>query len=218
MIHAVIVDIPVNGVRAVFRYQRYPVPANIQHKRRPIILYHRVRIAVSDHQRIWQQNIVIGRTFPIQIPLCSMIPPVYYRRMAPLDKNSAILLSLLRALSGLDKNFPLPYAVFLLEVARNEGCSLGDLQKATGMPLPTLSRILSALSTQTPERRRAVPADRAGLRAGQSPAESHPAFGQGAEVHLPGERHPGSNRGLNTSENARQFSLAAAMWPARRNR
>ena len=68
--------------------------------------------------------------------------------MAPPDKNSAILLSLLRALSGLDKNFPLPYAVFLLEVAQNEGCSLGDLQKATGMPLPTLSRILWALSTK----------------------------------------------------------------------
>jgi DNA-binding MarR family transcriptional regulator len=67
--------------------------------------------------------------------------------MASPDKNSAILLSLLRALSGLDKNFPLPYAIFLLEVARNEGCSLGDLRKATGMPLPTLSRILWALST-----------------------------------------------------------------------
>jgi DNA-binding MarR family transcriptional regulator len=64
------------------------------------------------------------------------------------DKNSNILLSLLRALSSLDKNFPLPYSVFLLEVARNEGCSLGDLQKATGMPLPTLSRILWALSTK----------------------------------------------------------------------
>ena len=67
--------------------------------------------------------------------------------MTTRDKNNAILLSLLRAFSGLDKNFPLPYAVFLLEVARNEGCSLGDLQKATGMPLPTLSRILWALST-----------------------------------------------------------------------
>jgi DNA-binding MarR family transcriptional regulator len=64
------------------------------------------------------------------------------------DKNSSILLSLLQALSGLDKNFPLPYSVFLFEVARNEGCSLGDLRKATGMPLPTLSRILWALSTR----------------------------------------------------------------------
>ena len=72
---------------------------------------------------------------------------MYYCGMATPDNNSAILLSLLRALSGLDKNFPLPYAVFLFEVARNEGCSLTDLQKATGMPLPSLSRILSALST-----------------------------------------------------------------------
>ena len=68
--------------------------------------------------------------------------------MAVPDKNNAILLSLLRALSSLDKNFPLPYSVFLLEVARNEGCSLGDIRKATGMPLPTLSRILWALSTK----------------------------------------------------------------------
>jgi hypothetical protein len=54
------------------------------------------------------------------------------------ERNSMILLSLLQALSGLDKNFPLPYAIFLAEVARNEGCSLADLRKATGMPLPTL--------------------------------------------------------------------------------
>ena len=62
--------------------------------------------------------------------------------MATSDNDSAILLSLLQALSSLDKNFPLPYAIFLVEVARNEGCSLGDLRKATGMPLPTLSRML----------------------------------------------------------------------------
>ena len=68
--------------------------------------------------------------------------------MAESVKNTIILLSLFRALSGLDKNFPLPYAVFLLEVARNEGCSLSDLRAATGMSLPTLSRILWALSTK----------------------------------------------------------------------
>jgi DNA-binding MarR family transcriptional regulator len=68
--------------------------------------------------------------------------------MTTRTKNIPTLLSLLRALSGLDKNFPLPYAVFLAEVARNEGCSLTDLQKATGMPLPTLSRTLWALSTK----------------------------------------------------------------------
>jgi hypothetical protein len=37
---------------------------------------------------------------------------LYYSGMATLDKNSSILLSLLRALSGLDKNFPLPCAIF----------------------------------------------------------------------------------------------------------
>jgi DNA-binding MarR family transcriptional regulator len=72
---------------------------------------------------------------------------LYDGGMALSDKNNLILLSLLRALLSLDKNFPLPYSVFLLEVARNEGCSLGDIRKATGMPLSTLSRILSALST-----------------------------------------------------------------------
>jgi DNA-binding MarR family transcriptional regulator len=77
-----------------------------------------------------------------------MTQPVYYTGMTAPDKNNMLLLSVLRALSGLDKNFPLPYAVFLAEVARNEGCSLSDLRKATGMPLPTLSRILWALSTK----------------------------------------------------------------------
>lgn len=43
---------------------------------------------------------------------------------------------------------PAGRAVFLLEVAHNEGCSPGDLRKVTGMPLPTLSRILWALSTK----------------------------------------------------------------------
>ncbi len=66
--------------------------------------------------------------------------------MTASDKNNMLLLCLLRAFSDLDKNFPLPYAVFLAEVARNEGCSLTDLRKATGMPL--LSRILWALSTK----------------------------------------------------------------------
>jgi DNA-binding MarR family transcriptional regulator len=68
--------------------------------------------------------------------------------MAQSHKNRPILLSLLGALSDLDKNFPLPYAIFLAEVARNEGCSLSDLQRTTGMPLPTLSRISWALSTK----------------------------------------------------------------------
>ena len=68
--------------------------------------------------------------------------------MVTFDKNTVFLLSLLRALSGLDKDFPLPYAIFLLEVARNEGCSLSDLRQATGMSLPTLSRMLWALSTK----------------------------------------------------------------------
>jgi hypothetical protein len=47
---------------------------------------------------------------------------LYYKGMTPPDKNSTILLSLLRALSSLDKNFPLPCAIFHVEVARNEGC------------------------------------------------------------------------------------------------
>ena len=81
-------------------------------------------------------------------PLFSTTLPLYYSEMASLDKHSAIMLSLLRALSGLDKDFPLPYAIFLLEVARNEGCSLSDLRQATGMSLPTLSRMLWALSTK----------------------------------------------------------------------
>src|SRR5690348_7845298 len=71
--------------------------------------------------------------------LFSKALPLYYNGMVVADKNRVIVLSLLRALSSLDKNFPLPYAIFLLEVASNEGCSLTDVQKATGLPLPTLS-------------------------------------------------------------------------------
>jgi hypothetical protein len=51
--------------------------------------------------------------------------------------------------AGFDRFARVPNVRFSpLEVARNEGCSLGDLRKATGMPLPTLSRMLWALSTK----------------------------------------------------------------------
>ena len=130
-------------------------------------------------------------------------------------KNISPVIALVRALSSLDKNFPLPYAVFLLEVARNEGCSLTDLQKATGMPLPTLSRILWALSTK--RQTGAEPyADRAGLSSDNGRRKGDRLSAKGRKFisrvsAILDQARPESG-------NARQFSLAAEMWPDRRNR
>jgi DNA-binding MarR family transcriptional regulator len=53
---------------------------------------------------------------------------------------------LLRELQKIDSEFPLQYAVCLSEIALEEGLSLTDLADRTGMPLSTISRIITALS------------------------------------------------------------------------
>lgn len=53
---------------------------------------------------------------------------------------------LLRELQKIDSEFPLQYAVCLLEIAQNEGLSLTQLSEKTHMPLSTVSRIVGALS------------------------------------------------------------------------
>jgi hypothetical protein len=130
------------------------------------------------------------------------------------QKNSDSLLSLLRVLSGLDKNFPLPYAVFLLEVARNEGCSLGDIRKATGIPLPTCSRILWALATK-----RQTGAEPYSLIEQDYLAEDRhrpSGFSQTTSVCFPGDRDHQSKRCMSPG-GTNQFSLEL-IWPARRKR
>ena len=56
------------------------------------------------------------------------------------------ILMLLREFQKIDPEFPLQYAICLLQVAREEGISLTDLSSRTGMALSTISRIIGALS------------------------------------------------------------------------
>ena len=51
-----------------------------------------------------------------------------------------------RELQKIDPEFPLQYGVCLAEIALNEGLSVTDLSKTTGMALSTVSRIVGALS------------------------------------------------------------------------
>lgn len=55
-------------------------------------------------------------------------------------------LNLLRELQKIDPEFPLQYAVCLAEISLNEGLSVTDLSRRTGMALSTVSRIVGALS------------------------------------------------------------------------
>ena len=57
-----------------------------------------------------------------------------------------LLLLILREFQSIDQEFPIQYAVCLLEISQNEGCSLTQLSERTSMPLSTISRIVGALS------------------------------------------------------------------------
>lgn len=59
-----------------------------------------------------------------------------------------VLLGLLREIRAIDPEFPLHYALCLVEIARDEGLSLTDLSLKTGMPLSTVSRAVGALSAR----------------------------------------------------------------------
>lgn len=55
-------------------------------------------------------------------------------------------LVLLRELQKIDPEFPLQYAVCLAEITLDEGLSVTQLSKRTGLALSTVSRIVGALS------------------------------------------------------------------------
>lgn len=57
-----------------------------------------------------------------------------------------LLLLILRELQSIDPEFPLQYALCLLEIAQDEGLSLTTLAERIGAPLSTISRIVGALS------------------------------------------------------------------------
>lgn len=61
-------------------------------------------------------------------------------------KTTHTLLALLRTFQNIAPDFPMQYAVCLLHISRDEGLSLTDLAKTTGIPLSTASRIIGALS------------------------------------------------------------------------
>ena len=62
------------------------------------------------------------------------------------NRSTDLLLLILREFQSIDPEFPLQYAICLLEIAHNEGRSLTNLSEHTGMPLSTISRIVGALS------------------------------------------------------------------------
>ncbi len=58
----------------------------------------------------------------------------------------AYMLDTLREFQKIDNEFPLQYAVCLIEISMNEGLSLTELAQKTNLPLSTVSRIITALS------------------------------------------------------------------------
>lgn len=62
------------------------------------------------------------------------------------SKATDKLLLALQVFQDLDSEFPLQYAICLLEISQNEGLSLTQLADQTGMALSTISRIVGALS------------------------------------------------------------------------
>lgn len=58
------------------------------------------------------------------------------------------LRSILKELQKIDPEFPLQYALCLLEIAADEGLSLTALAERVRLPLSTVSRIVGALSSK----------------------------------------------------------------------
>ena len=58
-------------------------------------------------------------------------------------------LALLKELQKIDAEFPLQYMICFAEIAQDEGINITALANKTGMPLSTVSRIITALSSTT---------------------------------------------------------------------
>lgn len=69
------------------------------------------------------------------------------RKKAPHDEQARVIaLELLREFQSIDNEFPIQYAVCLLEIASDEGLSPTALADRTDLALSTVSRIIGALS------------------------------------------------------------------------
>lgn len=69
---------------------------------------------------------------------------------APAQINAhqiALFLDLLHRLQKVDAEFPIQYAICLMHIYQNEGCTISSLAEQAGLALSTVSRIVGALST-----------------------------------------------------------------------
>lgn len=63
-----------------------------------------------------------------------------------LAPQAALLLDILHRIQKIDPEFPIQYAICLLVISQNEGCSITNLAEKSGLALSTVSRIVGALS------------------------------------------------------------------------
>ena len=63
-----------------------------------------------------------------------------------MDTHLKHFLALMHELQKIDSDFPLHYAICMVEISANEGLSLTELTLKTGLSLSTVSRIVGALS------------------------------------------------------------------------
>lgn len=61
-------------------------------------------------------------------------------------KNKIKVLRMMREFQKIDPEFPLQYAICLVEISMDEGLSLTTLSERTGIAISTTSRIVGALS------------------------------------------------------------------------
>lgn len=67
-------------------------------------------------------------------------------KQTPLVSQSTLLLDILHRIQKIDPEFPIQYAICLIVISQNEGCSITNLAEKSGLALSTVSRIVGALS------------------------------------------------------------------------
>lgn len=67
-------------------------------------------------------------------------------KKSQLSAQAAIFLDILRRIQKVDPEFPIQYAICLIEISQDEGCSVTQLAEKSGLSLSTVSRTVGALS------------------------------------------------------------------------